>query len=377
MLKNECTRNCWLAAAVAGLLVWLFNMFGGMFFGGLILGLLTFFLLGSLLVWALCQGRGGLSESADVLGAEAAAHTTPEHDGGVLDRAEAAVVNASAAFAASTVAAVEKGREALRERRENAGHDADDEKAAEASGDRTSKDGKAELTQAGADDGGPHDDAAHVADTKAALAALAERGKAESSAVAETETPDSADGIGAGPSSDKDAGDDLIVEPADDGAPTHAGSDTVSPGGRAAIPTPASAAEGRDDAADKATASKPKPTAKAKASEADADPKPGPKKAAKPDKQKPVKGDAKPEAADDLKEIKGIGPQLEKLLHENDIVSFAQIAGWSDADIDHFAELIGRMGGRIRSDDWVAQAKVLASGGETEFSARVEKGEVY
>ena len=35
------------------------------------------------------------------------------------------------------------------------------------------------------------------------------------------------------------------------------------------------------------------------------------------------------------------------------------------------------MGTRIRSEDWVDQAKVLASGGETEFSARVEKGDVY
>lgn len=81
--------------------------------------------------------------------------------------------------------------------------------------------------------------------------------------------------------------------------------------------------------------------------------------------------------AHDLKLIKGVGPKLEELLHENGVTRFAQIADWDDAQIDHYAELIGRMGGRIRSDDWVAQARTLAEGGETEFSTRVEKGEVY
>ena len=56
---------------------------------------------------------------------------------------------------------------------------------------------------------------------------------------------------------------------------------------------------------------------------------------------------------------------------------FDQIAAWDDGDIDHYAELIGRMGGRIRSDDWVGQARTLAAGGETEFSKRVEEGGVY
>ena len=80
---------------------------------------------------------------------------------------------------------------------------------------------------------------------------------------------------------------------------------------------------------------------------------------------------------DNLKEIKGVGPKLEELLHENGVKNFAQIAAWNEAEIDRFVELIGRTGGRIRSDDWVAQAKVLAAGGETEFSTRVDKGEVY
>ncbi|MDP5305799.1 hypothetical protein [Paracoccus spongiarum] len=84
-----------------------------------------------------------------------------------------------------------------------------------------------------------------------------------------------------------------------------------------------------------------------------------------------------PDAADDLKKIKGVGPKLEEVLHQHGISRFAQIAGWDDAEIDRMAEAIGRMGGRIRSDDWVGQARILAAGGETEFSGRVEDGEVY
>ena len=55
MLKTECSRNCWVAAAVAGVLVWLFNAFAGLFLGGILLGLLVFWILGSLLVWLACQ----------------------------------------------------------------------------------------------------------------------------------------------------------------------------------------------------------------------------------------------------------------------------------------------------------------------------------
>lgn len=59
---------------------------------GLVLGLVTFFLSGKLLVWLLCEGRGGVAESAEVLGTRATAHDIG--DGGVLDRAEDAIVHA-------------------------------------------------------------------------------------------------------------------------------------------------------------------------------------------------------------------------------------------------------------------------------------------
>ncbi len=85
----------------------------------------------------------------------------------------------------------------------------------------------------------------------------------------------------------------------------------------------------------------------------------------------------KPAPPDDLKRIKGIGPKLSDWLHENGIARYAQIAAWDAATVADFAHRLGRMGNRIEADDWVGQARLLAAGGETEFSHRVDDGEVY
>jgi NADH-quinone oxidoreductase subunit E len=81
--------------------------------------------------------------------------------------------------------------------------------------------------------------------------------------------------------------------------------------------------------------------------------------------------------ADNLKEIKGIGPKLEKLCHSLGFFHFDQIANWTSAEIAWVDDNLEGFKGRVTRDGWVAQAKVLASGGETEFSRRVEKGDVY
>mgnify|MGYP001153683160 CR=1 FL=1 len=65
--------------------------------------------------------------------------------------------------------------------------------------------------------------------------------------------------------------------------------------------------------------------------------------------------------ADDLRRIKGLGPKLVSLLAEHGITSFAQIAAWDDAEIDRIDAQLGRFQGRIRRDDWVAQARFLAA----------------
>jgi len=79
--------------------------------------------------------------------------------------------------------------------------------------------------------------------------------------------------------------------------------------------------------------------------------------------------DAPRGAADDLKQIKGVGPKLEEKLNAFGIWHHAQIAAWSAADIAWVDERLS-LRGRVERDDWVAQARILASGGETEFSRR-------
>ena len=67
--------------------------------------------------------------------------------------------------------------------------------------------------------------------------------------------------------------------------------------------------------------------------------------------------------ADDLKQIKGVGPKLENLLNRLGFWHFDQIASWSDAEIAWVDENLETFKGRVTRDDWVAQAKVLAAGG--------------
>lgn len=64
---------------------------------------------------------------------------------------------------------------------------------------------------------------------------------------------------------------------------------------------------------------------------------------------------------DDLTRIKGVGPKLRDLLVSLGVTRFAQVAGWSDADIDRIDAQLGRFEGRIRRDDWREQARLLAA----------------
>ena len=80
--------------------------------------------------------------------------------------------------------------------------------------------------------------------------------------------------------------------------------------------------------------------------------------------------------ADDLKRIKGIGPKLEQVCHDLGFFHFDQIAAWTDDEVAWVDSNLEGFKGRVTRDDWVAQAKVLAEGGETEFSKRVDEGDV-
>ena len=100
-----------------------------------------------------------------------------------------------------------------------------------------------------------------------------------------------------------------------------------------------------------------------------------PAEASEPEGERPEAFDATTGEADELKRIKGIGPKNEQALNELGIYTFAQIAVWTPENV---AWVEGSLSfpGRIQRENWISQAIELAQGGETEFSKRVDKGEV-
>jgi predicted flap endonuclease-1-like 5' DNA nuclease len=101
---------------------------------------------------------------------------------------------------------------------------------------------------------------------------------------------------------------------------------------------------------------------------ADAVPPPAPSPPAAVALSEPVAGEA-----DDLRRIKGLGPKLVALLHGLGITRYAQIAGWTDADIDRIDAQLGSFAGRIRRDSWVDQATFLAAGDTAGFEGQFGK----
>ena len=78
---------------------------------------------------------------------------------------------------------------------------------------------------------------------------------------------------------------------------------------------------------------------------------------------------------DDLKRIKGVGVVIEKKLEAMGITSYAQIAAWGTADIDKVSNALD-FKGRIEREQWVEQARILDGGGQTDFSRRMDRGDV-
>lgn len=64
---------------------------------------------------------------------------------------------------------------------------------------------------------------------------------------------------------------------------------------------------------------------------------------------------------DDLSQIDGIGPFLEKKLNDIGVYTFAQISEWDEAQIQEVTRQIQFFEGRIQKDDWVGQAQRLAA----------------
>lgn len=93
-------------------------------------------------------------------------------------------------------------------------------------------------------------------------------------------------------------------------------------------------------------AAAPKAEAKAEAPKKTAAKKAAPKKAA---------------ANDDLTQLSGVGPALAKKLNDAGITSYAQIAAWTDADIDALNETVSGVKAKAEKGDWINAAKALAS----------------
>jgi predicted flap endonuclease-1-like 5' DNA nuclease len=98
------------------------------------------------------------------------------------------------------------------------------------------------------------------------------------------------------------------------------------------------------------------------------------KEEAEPEKfeQKPIAGGNGP--ADDLKRIRGIGVLIEKRLNAMGVTRYEHVANWTSGDIDRISQVL-EFRGRIERESWVEQARILSSGGQTEFSRRVDRGE--
>jgi large subunit ribosomal protein L21 len=79
-------------------------------------------------------------------------------------------------------------------------------------------------------------------------------------------------------------------------------------------------------------------------------------------KAAPKKAAAKAtDGADDLSDISGVGPVIVKKLAAEGITTFAQVAAWSEADVEAIEEKLS-FKGRVGREDWIAQAKELAKG---------------
>lgn len=91
---------------------------------------------------------------------------------------------------------------------------------------------------------------------------------------------------------------------------------------------------------------------------------------------KPV-GETAPRAGkpDELELIRGIGPQNERKLHELGIYHFDQIAAWTPQEALWVGGYLA-FPGRIEREDWIGQAKLLASGGTTAHAEKVRRGEI-
>ena len=65
------------------------------------------------------------------------------------------------------------------------------------------------------------------------------------------------------------------------------------------------------------------------------------------------------DTADALQKIKGVGPQMEQVLNQIGIFTFAQVSKMTNAEYDLLDSITEKFPGRAQRDDWAGQAKKL------------------
>lgn len=89
--------------------------------------------------------------------------------------------------------------------------------------------------------------------------------------------------------------------------------------------------------------------------------------------EQPAPGAPAGTGQDNLLQLKGVGPKLNTLLIELGVTRFAQIAGWTDADIAAIDPKLGAFRGRPVRDQWIDQARYLAAGDIAGYEAKYGK----
>jgi len=79
--------------------------------------------------------------------------------------------------------------------------------------------------------------------------------------------------------------------------------------------------------------------------------------------------------ADNLQEIEGIGPTMEKLVNSLGFWHFDQLAGWTEAEVAWVDENLKGFKGRVTRDKWVNQARIIVSEGLEAFRVRAKKND--
>jgi predicted flap endonuclease-1-like 5' DNA nuclease len=83
-------------------------------------------------------------------------------------------------------------------------------------------------------------------------------------------------------------------------------------------------------------------------------------------------GEIDGEPGDDLKRIRGVGVLIEKRLRSMGYTSYQQIGSWTQSDVDRVNQKLD-FRGRIERENWIEQARILAAGGQTDFSRRSDR----